>query len=143
MLVLRIIPTVVVAWALYHILWIANMTTFASDPRTLLDGSRFVVPLLNHGRWVVSLGDIITAFTVLTGFVEVMKSSNLRRAQVLDHIIAVVIFGAILVEFLYVQAAQTSVFFFILLAIFLDVTVSYVIGIRTARRSAVVESRAS
>jgi uncharacterized membrane protein len=133
MFLLRIIPTVVVAWGLYHILWMAHYSTFATDARAILETGRFSVPLLNNGKWIISIGDIITAFTVITGFVEVMKSSNLRRAQTLDHIIAVVIFGGILVEFLYLPAAQTSVFFFILLAIFLDVTVSYVIGIRAAR----------
>jgi hypothetical protein len=45
-----------------------------------------------------------------------------------------------LVEFLYFRSAQTSVFFFIVLAVFLDVTVGYVIGIRVARRNFAIES---
>jgi hypothetical protein len=142
MFFLRVIPTVAVAWMLYHIVWLANHATFAADPLQILQASRFAIPLLNDGRWVFSAGDIITAFTVLTGFVEVMKASNLRRANILDHIFVVVLFAVILVEFLYVPAAQTSVFFFIVLAVFLDVTVGYVVGIRVARRDLAIESEA-
>jgi hypothetical protein len=64
-----------------HIIWLANYATFPTDPIAVLQTTRFTVPLLNDGRWLLSAGDIVTAFTVLTGFMEVMKASKLRPAN--------------------------------------------------------------
>ena len=43
------------------------------------------------------------------------------------------------VEFLTFRAAQTSIFFLIVLALFLDVTVGYFISLRVARRDLAIE----
>ena len=76
---------------------------------------------------------------MLAGFAEIGKSSSLRRAQLIDHGFIMLFFTFTIIEFLYFKPAQTSVFFFIVLAAFLAVIIGYVVGIRVARRDIAVE----
>ncbi len=51
-----------------------------------------------------------------------------------DHGLSMVVFILCLIAFLMVPQAQTSVFFFIMVAALIDVVAGFMIGIRTARR---------
>ncbi len=139
MTLLRILPTVILSWLLYHLVFLAQHDAFGADAAAVLNRTALTVFLLNGGRWVISIGDAITILTVLAGFAEVAKSSSLRRAQLIDHGFVMLFFTLTIVEFLNFKPAQTSVFFFIVLAAFLDVIVGYVVGIRVARRDIAVE----
>ncbi|MEO0809983.1 MAG: hypothetical protein AAFW82_04970, partial [Pseudomonadota bacterium] len=63
-----------------------------------------------------------------------LKATYTSSTSLLDHGLSMIVFVVCLVEFLMVSEAQTSVFFFIVIATFIDVIAGYTIGIRLARR---------
>ncbi|MEL6374940.1 MAG: hypothetical protein AAFR04_13350, partial [Pseudomonadota bacterium] len=67
-------------------------------------------------------------------FVELLKSTYTTGVSLVDHGLSMLVFIACLVEFLLIDRAATSVFFFIMVAALIDVVAGYTIGIRTARR---------
>jgi hypothetical protein len=130
----RILPAVLLPWLVYHGLVVVFHAEFAADPVALLNRAVLLVPLMGGTTWTISIGDIVVALTVATGFIEVLKSSSIARGQMLDYVLSAVLFAAVLIEFLYYPWAQTSVFFFMVLALFLDLIIGYTIGVRVARR---------
>lgn len=132
----RIIPAVIVPWAVYHILvWTADP---ALPPAQILDSPLFHINLPNGGRWAARTGDAVILLTVLAGFYEVLKSSIFTRAQIWDHALSALLFIGAAVEFLTLGFAQTSEFFFILVALFCDLVVGYAVSVRVARRDVTV-----
>ena len=139
MALIRVVPSVTLAWLVYHGVALVYGASFESDPPTVLGKIVVSMPLLNQGIWLISVGDIIAVLTVITGFIEVLKASNFARIRLLDHLLVSVMFTLSLIEFLTFRAAQTSIFFLIVLALFLDLTVGYFISLRVARRDLAIE----
>lgn len=95
----------------------------------------FTIPMLNNpAGWAFSWGDLIILVLLITLFVEILKATYTSTTAMVDHGLSMLVFVVALVEFLMVQAAQTSVFFFIVVASIIDVIAGYTIGIRVARR---------
>jgi hypothetical protein len=134
MLLIRILPAVLVPWLLYHGIILIFDGALGDDPVAVLNKAILFVPLMSGRDWAISTGDIIVALTVATGFIEVLKSSGIGRGQILDHALNALLFTGALLEFVYFPWAQTSVFFFMVLALFLDLVIGYVVGVRVARR---------
>ena len=134
MTLIRVVPSVTLAWLVYHGVALAYGASFEADPHAVLDKIVVSMPLLNQGVWRISIGDIIAMLTVITGFIEVLKASNFARIRIFDYLLVSVMFTVSLIEFLTFRAAQTSIFFLMVLALFLDVTVGYFISLRVARR---------
>lgn len=84
--------------------------------------------------WTFTLGDLLMQITLLLLFVEIVKATYTSTASLLDHGLSMLVFIACLIEFLMVDSAYTSVFFFIMVATLIDVVAGYTIGIRVARR---------
>jgi glucan phosphoethanolaminetransferase (alkaline phosphatase superfamily) len=133
------LPAVLIPWLAYHGLAVVFHSAFATDPVALLDKAILFVPLLSGKSWAISVGDIVVGLTVATGFIEVLKSSSLARGQMVDFVLTAVLFVLVLIEFLYFPWAQTSVFFFIVLALFLDLVIGYTVGVRVARRDLAIQ----
>ena len=94
----------------------------------------FSVTLLSGGVWTFRWGDLILLVTMGLLFAEIVKSTFSSTSTLIDHALSMVVFIAILVEFLMVPQAATSVFFLVLIASLVDVIAGYTIGIRVARR---------
>jgi hypothetical protein len=139
MILIRVVPSVIIAWLAYHAVALAYGADFEANPLAILQKTVISVPLVHGAVWHISIGDLITMFTVVTGFGEVLKASDFARVGFFDYLLVSLLFAASLVEFLVVPIAQTSVFFFIVLALFLDLTVGYVVSVRTARRDLAVQ----
>lgn len=101
---------------------------------TLLRNELFRLPMLNGNPWVFSWGDLIILLLFVTLFFELLKATYTSGTSLLDHGLSMLVFVVCLIEFLMVQQAQTSVFFFIVIATLIDVIAGYTIGIRVARR---------
>ena len=132
---LRAIPLILFVFFLYNILVLINGgdgTAAAADQylRSVVVG----VPMLNGQTWNFSVGDVIVLFLFVTLFVELLKATYTSSASLLDHALSMLVFVVCLIEFLMVAQAQTSVFFFIVIATLIDVIAGYTIGIRVARR---------
>jgi hypothetical protein len=99
-----------------------------------LGNAIFSTTLLSGGQWTFTWGDLILVVTLFLLFAEIVKSTFTSTSTLVDHGLSMLVFIAILVEFLIVPQAATSVFFLLLVASLIDVVAGYTIGIRVARR---------
>jgi hypothetical protein len=127
MLSLRALPMLAIPLILYNALAL-------SGGQELLDRTLFTMPMLKGGSWRFTTGDLILLITILTFFVEIIKSTFTGSAAILDHALSMVLFIVAGLEFLIVPQAATSIFFFIVLLCLIDVIAGYTIGMRAARR---------
>lgn len=124
----RAIPTLILAFILYNVIVMAFGVEGLNSP--ILDKVR----LLSGGEWTFTWGDLILLVTLILLFIEIVKSTFTSASSLIDHALSMVVFIAMLVEFLMVPQAATSVFFLLLVAGVIDVIAGYTIGIRVARR---------
>jgi hypothetical protein len=68
-----------------------------------------------------------------------MKSTRIAMRAVVDHILSLVVFLAMLVEFLLVGRAATGTFFLLLVIAFVDVIAGFAVTLRSAQRDYTVE----
>ncbi|PPC82557.1 MAG: hypothetical protein CTY31_12450 [Hyphomicrobium sp.] len=124
---LRAIPLLVIAFIFYNLV----AMSFGIEG---LNNAIFSTTLLSGGTWTFTWGDMILLITLFLLFIEIVKSTFTSTSTLIDHALSMVVFIAILVEFLVVPQAATSVFFLVLVASLIDVIAGYTIGIRVARR---------
>lgn len=128
---LRALPLLVISFILYNLVVLFSGNAVADD---ILRRVLFELPMVGGARWRFSLGDLLILITMFLLFFELIKSTYTASASLLDHGLSMLVFVACLIEFLLVEKAATSVFFFIMIATFIDVVAGFMIGIRTARR---------
>ncbi len=134
---LRALPTLVFSFLLYNMIVLAmGVGTPGTEtvPASGLWGEIFSVRLLSGGMWTFTWGDLILLVTLILLFVEIVKATFTSTSSLIDHALSMIVFVAILVEFLMSAQAATSVFFLVLVASLIDVVAGYTIGIRVARR---------
>jgi hypothetical protein len=87
--------------------------------------------------------DIFLAGSILLLWVEIIKSTRIGNRAVMDHVLAMLLFVGMLVEFLLVRSAATSTFFLLLTIGLVDVLAGFIIGIRSSQRQVEVETASS
>ena len=140
---IRAIPTLVIVFILYNLIAITGSAS-PEELKALGAGSvadavfrqpLITVPMISgDAKWTFSWGDLIILLTFVFLFAELLKSTYTTGVSLIDHGLSMLLFIACLIEFLLVDKAATSVFFFIMIACLIDVVAGYTIGIRTARR---------
>ena len=128
-------PLLLVPFAIYNIIaflmpgveWTAPVTT---------------VHMASGQDWVLTWEDILLAFSILLLAVEIMKSTRIGMRTIVDHVLAMALFVAMLIEFLLVQRAGTSTFFLLMIISLVDVLGGFIIGIRSSQRQIEVEGAA-
>ena len=129
---LRALPLIIIAFITYNIIVLFGQNIPAYE---VLAKPIFTVPMIRGTvRWPFTLGDMLILMTMVLLFIELIKSTYTSSMQMIDHGLSMLVFIACLVEFLLVDLAATSVFFFIMVAALIDVVAGALIGIRTARR---------
>jgi hypothetical protein len=126
-------PLLLIPFAIY------NMIAF------LTAGVGWTTPLatihmMSGEDWVLTWEDILLAFAILLLAVEMMKSTRFGTRSIVDHILAMALFIAMLVEFLLVKRAGTSTFFLLTMLGLVDVLVGFIVSIRSAQRGVEVET---
>ncbi len=107
----------------------------AATNTTAMSGAHlFTIPMPNGGTWRFMLGDLVLTIGLGVLAVEVVKSTYTRGAGLADQALSTILFVIFLIEFLLVERAATSLFFFLMLLSAFDVIVGSAVGIRTARR---------
>src|SRR4051812_27498639 len=106
---------------------IYNMIAFLF--RTGFTAILFSVRLLSGATFGVTMHDIIVTLAILLLFVEIMKSTRVGIRSVVDHILSLLLFIAMIGEFMAVQHAATSTFFTLVMLAFVDVISGYSVGI--------------
>ena len=124
-------PLLLIPFALY------NMVAYLLD----MDFHQrvFGVPLLSGKSMDVSMGDIIVLLAVLLLYIEILKSTRMSTKAIMDHVLSMVLFMAMVVEFIAVSRAATSTFLIMTSLSFVDVIGGFTITIRTAQRDIEIE----
>ena len=94
----------------------------------------FQIPMIKGALWTFTRGDLIVLVTMLFLFAELVKATYTTSVSLVDHGLSMLVFIVCIVEFLVVNSAATSTFFFVLLGALIDVVAGFTIGIRVARR---------
>jgi hypothetical protein len=120
-------PLLVITFAIYNMIaflipsltWTANVAT---------------IHLMSGQDWTVTPEDIVLAFAVLLLGIEVVKATRMGIRGLMDHILSMILFIVMLVEFLLVGRAGTSTFFILMVISLVDVLAGFIITARTAQR---------
>ena len=129
-------PLLLVPFAIYNIIaflmpgvsWTATLTT---------------VHMVSGADWTMSAGDMLIVLAILMLFGEMMKSTRIGIRSVVDHGLSLILFLAMLVEFLLVKQTATATFFLLLVISFIDVLGGFAVTLRSAQRDLTVERVAS
>ncbi|MGH6726471.1 MAG: hypothetical protein ACREB8_08000, partial [Pseudolabrys sp.] len=120
-------PLLLVPVAIYNI--IAFLMPGVSWTATLAS-----VHMVSGTDWPMSAGDMLIALAVLVLFGEVVKSTRIGMRTIVDHGLSLILFLAMLVEFLLVKQAATATFFLLLVIGFIDVIGGFAVTLRSAQR---------
>ena len=120
-------PLLVIPFAIY------NMIAFLTPGMSWTD-TVAVIHLISGKDWTVTPEEILLAFSVILLGVEIVKATRMGIRGLMDHILSMILFIAMLVEFLLVARAGTSTFFILMVISLVDVLAGFIITARTAQR---------
>jgi hypothetical protein len=125
-------PLLLVSFAIY------NIIAFLM-PGVSWTGALTTVHMMSGGEWSLSAGDMLIALSIVLLFGEMMKSTRIGIRTVVDHGLSLLLFLAMMAEFLLVKQAATGVFFLLLVISLVDVMGGFAITLRSAQRDLTVE----
>jgi hypothetical protein len=126
-------PLLLIPFAVY------NMIAFLT-PGVAWTAPVTTVHMMSGEDWVLTWEDILLAFSILLLAVEIIKSTRMGMRSIVDHILAMVLFIGMLVEFLLVKQAGTSTFFLLTMIGLVDVLVGFIVSIRSSQRQVEIET---
>ncbi|MGI8526591.1 MAG: hypothetical protein ACR2K5_10525 [Pseudolabrys sp.] len=91
-------------------------------------------------EWTMSPGDILIACSVLLLFGEMLKSTRIGMRTVIDHGLSMLLFVAMIVEFILVKQAATATFFLLLVISAIDVLAGFAVTLRSAQRGVTIDT---
>src|SRR5215813_5191011 len=124
-------PMLIIPFLLYNIIAYLVNTDFH---QTVLS-----VPLLSGHVMDVSTGDVLVMLGVLLLYVEILKSTRFSTKAIVDHVLSIILFIFMIVEFIVAEKAATSTFLILTSLSFIDVVGGFTITIRTAQRDVTFE----
>lgn len=130
-------PLLLIAFVIYNI--VAFILVL---PDTIWTTQAVAVPMMSGEVWKLTWEDILVTGSILLLWVEIIKSTHISVRTIIDHVLSLFLFVAMLIEFLLVKSAGTSTFFLLLVISLVDVLAGFIIGIRGAARQVEVESAA-
>ena len=120
-------PLLLIPFAIY------NMIAFLTPGMSWTDKVA-TIQLVSGQPWTVTPEEIFLAFSIMLLGIEVIKAARMGLRGLMDHILSMILFVAMLVEFLLVARAGTSTFFLLMTISFVDVLAGFIITARTAQR---------
>jgi hypothetical protein len=124
-------PLLLVPFAIY------NIVAFLM-PGVSWTGTLATVQVMSGADWAMSGGDVLVTLAVLLLFVEMMKAARAGTRGIVDHGLSLLLFLAMLAEFLLVKQAASATFFLLLVMSFFDVVGGFTLGLRSRRRDALL-----
>ena len=131
-------PLLIIPFAIYNI-----VAFIMSAPDTIWTTDAYSVTMTSGQIWKLTWEDIIVAGSIFLLWIEVIKSTQIGIRAIVDHVLSMLLFVAMLVEFLLVKAAGTSTFFLLMVIAIVDVLAGFIISIRSSQRQVQVENTAS
>jgi hypothetical protein len=125
-------PLLLIPFAIY------NMIVFLT-PGVSWTATVTTVHMMSGQDWVLTWEDILIAFSIFLLWIELIKSTRIGMRSVMDHILSMALFIAMLVEFLLVRRAGTSTFFLLMTISLVDVLAGFTVSVRSSTRQIEVE----
>ena len=125
-------PLLLVPFAIYNMIAFLTPGVSWTSPVT-------TVHMMSGQDWVLTWQDILLAFAIFLLWIELIKSTPAGSRSIMDHVLSMALFIAMLVEFLLVQRAATSTFFLLMAIALVDVLAGFTVGMRSTTRQIEVE----
>lgn len=100
----------------------------------LLRDPLFSITMTSGAQWTIGSGDLILFLGLILLFFELVKSTSSQRVAIINHALSMILFIAVLVEFLLLPGFATSTFFLIVIMILLDVLAGFIVTIISSRK---------
>jgi len=126
-------PLLLVPFAIYNMVVFLTPGVSWTTPVT-------TVHMMSGQDWVLTWEDMLLGFSILLLAVEMLKSTRAGTRSIVDHVLAMALFIAMLVEFLLVPQAGTSPFFLLTMSAVVDVLVGFIVSIRTSQRQVQIDT---
>jgi len=126
-------PLLLIPFAIY------NMIAFLT-PGVAWTAPVATVHMMSGEDWVLTWEDLLLAFAIFLLWIEIIKSTRIGMRSIMDHVLAMALFIAMLVEFLLVRQAGTSTFFLLMIIALVDVLAGFIVSIRSSQRRVEVET---
>ena len=138
--IFTVIPLLVIPILIYNVIaWGGATFSTAEAVRARMDVDFMSVPMASGAEWAITPGHGLIALSLCMLFFELLKSTGIGRAAVMNHAFSMVLFIVCLVEFLMFDAFATSVFFLIMLMALMDTMAGFMVTLASARRDINVE----
>jgi len=128
-------PLLLIPFAIYNMIAFLTPGVGWTTPVT-------TVHMMSGEDWGLTWEDMLLAVAILLLAVEIIKSTRMGRRSIVDHVLAMALFIAMLVEFLLVRQAGTSTFFLLMMIGLVDVLVGFIVSIRSSQRQVEIERAA-
>ena len=135
------LPLLVVPVVLYNLVVLTSLVGGEGQAALVGGGAdavlrepMFSIPMASGASWNVGPGDLILLLSLVLLFFELLKSTSSQRVAILNHALSMILFVAVLVEFLLLESFATSTFFLIVVMVLLDVLAGFIVTIISARR---------
>lgn len=125
-------PLLIVPFAIYNIIAFLMPGLAWNVPATS-------VAMVSGAEWAMSPGAWLIAFAVLVLLLEIVKATRTGSRSIVDHALSLILFLAMMVEFILVAQAASATFFILLVIAFVDVVGGFSVTLRTAQRDLTVE----
>jgi len=130
-------PLLIISFAIYNII-----AFILGQPDTIWTTEAASVPMTSGEVWKLTWEDIIVAGSIILLWIEVIKSTRIGVRAIIDHVLAMLLFVGMLIEFLLVKAAGTSTFFLLLIIVLVDVLAGFIVSIRSSQQQVEIERTA-
>ncbi|PHR92546.1 MAG: hypothetical protein COA69_06835 [Robiginitomaculum sp.] len=130
-----LLPLMVIPILIYNVIAFGGSAfSTAEAVRARMDVEFMSIPMSSGAEWIITPGDGLIALSLVMLFFELLKSTGIGRAAIMNHAFSMILFIGCLVEFLMFDAFATTVFFLILLMALMDVMAGFMVTIASARR---------
>lgn len=126
------VPLLIFPFAIYNIL--AFLT-----PGFSWNSELWHFRMVSGGEWGITAGDAMIAGAIVILLLEMLKAARVGRRTVIDHVLSMVLFVGMLIEFMTVREVASSTFFLLLVISFVDVAGGFAVSIQAARRDILVD----
>jgi hypothetical protein len=127
------LPLLLIPFALYNILVFVT-------PGVAWDHEIWRVHMMSGGDWSITPAVAVVGGAVLILLVEMLRAARRAgRRTIVDQVLSMILFVAMLVEFMTVKGVASATFFLLLVVSFADVAGGFAISVGTARRDVVLD----
>jgi len=124
-------PLLLIPFALYNMIaFLLNM------PFT---DTVFAIPLMGERRLPVTTGDLLVIVGMLLIYIEVLKATRLASKAVMDHVLAFILFAAMVAELALVPQAATPTLLLLTVLAFVDLITGLSVAGRGRPQEIVIE----